>query len=61
MSDSNDRKSKQSAKISRRDVIKLSAGAAATRRAVESDLLYKLREDGNPLPVTINVDKFKKQ
>lgn len=29
MSDSNDRKSTQSAKISRRDVIKLSAGAAA--------------------------------
>ncbi|MGA9767995.1 MAG: amidohydrolase family protein [Blastocatellia bacterium] len=34
---------------------------AATRRAVESDLLYKLREDGNPLPVTVNIDKLKKQ
>jgi predicted TIM-barrel fold metal-dependent hydrolase len=34
---------------------------AATRRAVESDLLYKLREDGNPLPVTVNVDKLKRQ
>ncbi len=34
---------------------------AATRRAVENDLLYKLREDGNPLPVTVNVNKLKKQ
>ncbi len=34
---------------------------AATRRAVENDLLYKLREDGNPLPVTVNINKLKKQ
>jgi uncharacterized protein len=34
---------------------------AAARRAVESDLLYKLREDGNQLPVTVNIDKLRKQ
>lgn len=34
---------------------------AAARRAVETDLLYKLREDGNPLPVTVNIDKLRKQ
>jgi predicted TIM-barrel fold metal-dependent hydrolase len=33
----------------------------AARRAVEADLLYKLREDGNPLPVTVNIDKLRKQ
>jgi predicted TIM-barrel fold metal-dependent hydrolase len=33
----------------------------AARRAVETDLLYKLREDGNPLPVTVNIDKLRKQ
>jgi len=33
----------------------------STRRAIESDLLYKLRDDGNPLPVTVNTDKLRKQ
>jgi predicted TIM-barrel fold metal-dependent hydrolase len=33
----------------------------ATRRAVEADLLFKMREDGNPLPVTVNTDRLKKQ
>jgi predicted TIM-barrel fold metal-dependent hydrolase len=34
---------------------------AATRREVERDLLYKLREDGNPLPVTVDINKLRKQ
>ena len=34
---------------------------AATKRAVENDLLYKLREDGNPLPVTVDINKLRKQ
>lgn len=33
----------------------------AARRAVENDLLYKLREDGNPLPVVVDVSKLRKQ
>jgi predicted TIM-barrel fold metal-dependent hydrolase len=32
----------------------------ATRRAVEGDLLYKMREDGNPMPVTVNTDRLRK-
>lgn len=30
-----------------------------SRRAIENDLLYKLREDGNPLPVTVDTKKLK--
>lgn len=33
----------------------------AARRAVEGDVLFKLREDGNPLPVTVDVTKLRKQ
>jgi uncharacterized protein len=33
----------------------------AARKAVESDLLYKLRQDGNPLPVTVDTNKLKRQ
>jgi len=33
----------------------------AARRTVERDLLYKLREDGNPLPVTVDINKLRKQ
>lgn len=33
----------------------------AAKRAVESDLLYKLRMDGNPLPVTVDTSKLKRQ
>ena len=31
------------------------------KKAVENDLLYKLREDGNPLPVVVDINKLKKQ
>ncbi len=31
----------------------------AARKAVENDLLYKLRQDGNPLPATVNGDKLR--
>ena len=31
----------------------------AARKAVENDLLYKLRQDGNALPVTVNGDKLR--
>lgn len=30
------------------------------KKAVENDLLYKLREDGNPLPVVVDINKLKK-
>jgi len=30
-----------------------------SRRAIETDLLYKLREDGNPLPVTVDTNKLR--
>jgi predicted TIM-barrel fold metal-dependent hydrolase len=33
----------------------------AAKKAVESDLLYKLRLDGNPLPVTVDVNKLRRQ
>lgn len=33
----------------------------AAKKAVESDLLYKLRQDGNPLPVTVDTNKLKRQ
>jgi predicted TIM-barrel fold metal-dependent hydrolase len=33
----------------------------AAKKAVESDLLYKLRMDGNPLPVTVDLNKLRKQ
>jgi predicted TIM-barrel fold metal-dependent hydrolase len=33
----------------------------AAKKAVENDLLYKLREDGNPLPVVVDINKLKKQ
>ena len=32
----------------------------AAKKAVESDLLYKLRMDGNPLPVTVDTKKLKR-
>ncbi|MFY9554888.1 MAG: amidohydrolase family protein [Blastocatellia bacterium] len=32
----------------------------AAKKAVESDLLYKLRQDGNPLPVTVDVNKLRR-
>jgi predicted TIM-barrel fold metal-dependent hydrolase len=32
----------------------------AARKAVEGDLLYKLRMDGNPLPVTVDTKKLKR-
>src|SRR5258706_386135 len=32
---------------------------AGARKAVEGDLLYKLRHDGNALPVTVNGDKLR--
>ena len=32
---------------------------SAARKAVENDLLYKLRQDGNALPVTVNGDKLR--
>jgi len=32
----------------------------AAKKAVENDLLYKLREDGNPLPVVVDINKLKK-
>jgi predicted TIM-barrel fold metal-dependent hydrolase len=31
----------------------------SARKAVQNDLLYKLRQDGNPLPVTVNGDKLR--
>jgi hypothetical protein len=33
----------------------------AAKKAVENDLLYKLREDGNPLPVVVDINKLRKQ
>lgn len=30
------------------------------KKEIEGDLLYKLREDGNPLPNTVHVDKLKR-
>ncbi len=33
----------------------------AARKSVEGDLLYKLREDGNPLPSTVNTEKLLKK
>ena len=33
----------------------------AAKRAVEADLLYKLRMDSNPLPVTVDTNKLKRQ
>ena len=33
----------------------------AAKKAVENDLLYKLCEDGNPLPVVVDINKLKKQ
>ncbi|MEK6324232.1 MAG: amidohydrolase family protein [Acidobacteriota bacterium] len=33
----------------------------AARKAVENDLLYKLREDGNPLPVVVDINKLRRQ
>ena len=33
----------------------------AARKTVEGDLLYKLREDGNPLPTTVNTNKLLKK
>jgi len=32
----------------------------AAKKAVENDLLYKLRMDGNPLPVTVDTNKLKR-
>ena len=32
----------------------------AAKKAVESDLLYKLRMDGNPLPVTVDTGRLKR-
>jgi len=32
----------------------------AAKKAVEGDLLYKLRTDGNPLPVTVDTGKLKR-
>jgi predicted TIM-barrel fold metal-dependent hydrolase len=33
----------------------------SAKKAVENDLLYKLRMDGNPLPVTVDTSKLKRQ
>jgi uncharacterized protein len=33
----------------------------AARKAIENDVLYKLREDGNPLPVVVDVNKLRRQ
>src|SRR5262245_48990703 len=33
----------------------------AAKKAVENDLLYKLRQDGNPLPVTVDTSKLRRQ
>ena len=33
----------------------------AAKKALEGDLLYKLRMDGNPLPVTVDTSKLKRQ
>jgi predicted TIM-barrel fold metal-dependent hydrolase len=33
----------------------------AAKKAVENDLLYKLREDGNALPVVVDINKLRKQ
>jgi predicted TIM-barrel fold metal-dependent hydrolase len=33
----------------------------AASKAVENDLLYKLRQDGNPLPVTVDLNKLRRQ
>lgn len=33
----------------------------AARKAVENDVLYKLRDDGNPLPVVVDVEKLRKK
>ena len=31
------------------------------RKAIENDVLYKLRDDGNPLPVVVDVNKLRKK
>ena len=33
----------------------------SAKKAVENDLLYKLRQDGNPLPVTVDANKLRRQ
>lgn len=33
----------------------------AARKAVDNDFLYKLRQDGNPLPVTVDPNKLRRQ
>lgn len=33
----------------------------AAKKAVENDLLYKLREDGNPLPVVVDIERLRKR
>ena len=33
---------------------------SASRKAIESDLLYRLRKDGNPLPVAVDPNKLRK-
>lgn len=33
----------------------------AAKKAVENDLLYKLREDGNPLPVVVDINNLRKK
>src|SRR5215831_16870524 len=33
----------------------------AARGAIESDFLFKMRKDGNPLPATVDLDKLKKR
>ena len=33
----------------------------AARKAIDNDLLFKLRQDGNPLPVTVDLNKLKRQ
>jgi uncharacterized protein len=33
----------------------------SARKAIENDLLFKLRQDGNPLPVTVDLNKLRRQ
>jgi len=33
----------------------------AARKAIDNDLLYKVRQDGNPLPVTVDLNKLRRQ
>ena len=33
----------------------------AARKSIENDVLYKLRDDGNPLPVVVDVNKLRKK